>query len=90
MCSASQTIARMANPSVRCKQPVLDDDGPPFYQPQGASHGGGTFAEVVCICNIPGKTCQCKDTAPTAPAAMEGKTPAELEPTLTAGCGMGH
>jgi hypothetical protein len=28
----------------------LPDDAPPFYQPQGPSHVGGTFAGVVCIC----------------------------------------
>ena len=28
----------------------LPDDLPPWYQPQGASHVGGTFADVSCIC----------------------------------------
>ncbi|KAI9723451.1 MAG: hypothetical protein M1828_004181 [Chrysothrix sp. TS-e1954] len=38
----------------------LPDFFPPFYQPQGASTFGGSFAEVVCICNTPGLACKCK------------------------------
>lgn len=26
----------------------LPDDVPPFYQPQGPSHYGGSFADVAC------------------------------------------
>ncbi|KAG8527867.1 uncharacterized protein KY384_006783 [Bacidia gigantensis] len=43
------------------KKAPLPDDYPPFYQPQGASHTGGSFADTVCVCNVPGRMCGCKD-----------------------------
>lgn len=69
--------------------PRIPDD--PLYQPQGASHFGGSFADVVCICNEPGKVCKCKDAAAQTPDREEGKEPA-LKPAvgvrLVKGCGM--
>ena len=81
-------------------QPMIDSDSlaaPPFYQPQGASHVGGSFAEVVCICNTPGTVCHCKDPISAAVKAGKGEaataatapTPAELEPANSTGCGIG-
>ncbi|KAK4695301.1 hypothetical protein P7C71_g2427, partial [Lecanoromycetidae sp. Uapishka_2] len=32
----------------------LPDDFPPFYQPQGVSKFGGSFADTTCVCNGPG------------------------------------
>ena len=48
------------------KQAKIPEDAlavPPWYQPQGASHYGGSFADVACVCNTPGKDCHCKDAA---------------------------
>jgi hypothetical protein len=39
-----------SHPYGRIAATRLPDDTPPFYQPQGASHIGGTFAAVVCVC----------------------------------------
>ena len=71
------------------------DDAPPFYQPQGASHTGGTFADVACVCAAAGTVCQCKpatkqeggehDTA--ARKTLKEQMPAEFEPTYSKGCG---
>ncbi|KAK3938600.1 heme peroxidase-domain-containing protein [Diplogelasinospora grovesii] len=37
------------------KQASLPDYVPPFYQPTGPSHVGGSFAPPACICNAAGK-----------------------------------
>jgi hypothetical protein len=79
------------------KIPVDALAGPPWYQPQGPSHYGGTFADVSCVCNVPGKECHCKD-----PLSKEGKseekdgqkqkplTAAETHTlTFSKGCGVG-
>lgn len=62
----------------------------PLYQPQGASHYGGSFADVICICNEPGKACRCKDATSGEPA--QGGKEAALKPAVgvrfVKGCGM--
>ena len=78
-------------PFGKLRQPEIDDDAPPYYQPRGASHTGGTFAEVACVCgahDVSGtaKKAEDKDGA----AALATKTPAEREPTFSSGCGIGH
>ena len=50
-----------------------------LYEPQGVSHVGGSFADTICVCNIPDKECKCKDAASTdaaktTPSAAAGKT----------------
>lgn len=71
-------------PTGKLFQPRLPDDAPPFYQPQGASHIGGSFADVVCVCGTPGVQCACakEDGGMRIPLA------AEREPTLATGCGI--
>ena len=69
--------------------PRIPDD--PLYQPQGVSHYGGSFADVVCICNEPGKACKCKDATAQVPAQGEGIEPAlksAVGVRLVKGCGM--
>ena len=34
---------------------------PPWYQPQGPSHTGGSFAIPICVCSVQGQECKCKD-----------------------------
>lgn len=46
-------------PYGKVKPVWLPDDAPPWYQPQGASHVGGTFADVACICVQAGTHCSC-------------------------------
>ena len=63
----------------------------PLYQPQGASHYGGSFADVVCICNQPGKACRCKTATAQTLAQEEGKDAAlaaAVGVRLVKGCGM--
>lgn len=68
----------------------MPDSYPPFYQPQGASHTGGSFADAVCVCNTPGNACQPKADDATAAKDQsdeaKAKTPAELAPVRSAGC----
>ncbi|KAM5363819.1 hypothetical protein ACJZ2D_011795 [Fusarium nematophilum] len=37
----------------------LPDDIQPFYQPNGPSHLGGSFATPVCVCEAAGDKCHC-------------------------------
>lgn len=67
----------------------LPDDFPPFYQPQGASKFGGSFAETVCVCNVPGVKCRCKDAGhPDAEKDYTLVMPADAVPRVSAGCGV--
>ncbi|KAI0469662.1 heme peroxidase-domain-containing protein [Xylariaceae sp. FL0804] len=43
------------------QQPVLPDWVAPFYQRNGASHYGGSFAATTCICREMGSKCTCKE-----------------------------
>lgn len=78
------------------RQPQIDVNAlaaPPFYQPQGLSHVGGSFADVACVCNMPGRACSCKDAAEGKDAKgkeTEGAKPlaADLEVKISAGCGV--
>ena len=72
----------------------LPDYFPPFYQPQGASHYGGSFADVVCICNVPGIACKCKqgwnqtEGVVGSEKAAVPKTPADAVDMKMGGCGV--
>jgi hypothetical protein len=70
------------------REPEIFDDAPPYYQPRGASHTGGTFADVVCTCPAANHPAAEKKEVKDG-AAPKAPTPAELEPTLSAGCGVG-
>lgn len=59
-------------PYGRLEVPLLPDDAPPFYQPRGASHHGGTFG----------------DSAKSTITEVVFINAAELEPTLTTGCAL--
>jgi hypothetical protein len=78
------------------RQAKIDADAlaaPPFYQPQGASHFGGSFADVACVCTTSGKECQCREKAKTKDVdkdeVLKAKLPAELEASISTGCGVG-
>lgn len=72
----------------RLRSAWLPDDAPPWYQPQGVSHFGGTFAETVCGCAT---TAQTAADAPQGDLAKDPSlTPAHLEPTVSVGCSMSH
>jgi hypothetical protein len=66
----------------KLREPEIADDRPPYYQPRGASHTGGTFADVACTCSTP---------AHNAKAMVPAKAvkPTEQQPILSNGCGMG-
>ena len=77
----------------------LPDDSPPFYQPQGASKYGGSFADTTCVCNSPGVVCRCRYGASHSTELL-GSTangyievgerkpmPAERALVTSAGCG---
>ena len=72
----------------------LPDYFPPFYQPQGASHYGGSFADVVCVCNVPGVTCKCKQVGSEMKDVEAGekvaasKMPADAVDVKMGGCGV--
>ena len=77
----------------------LPDDYPPFYQPQGPSKYGGSFADTICVCNSPKVACRCKDLATKTAEEVEEMdnskapgqtrtTPAEKAPVASAGCGV--
>ena len=63
----------------------------PLYQPQGASHHGGSFADSACGC---GKACECSDMTKRVDGKekMHGRSQEALEPAvgvrLVKGCGM--
>lgn len=69
--------------------PRIPDDA--LYQPRGASHYDGSFADVVCICNESGKSCKCKYVT-TQATEYEEANPLKLKPalgvSLVKGCGM--
>ncbi len=79
---------------------ALRDDIPPFYQPQGASKHGGSFAVTTCVCNGPGVVCQCqygaRHNTESSKSTSNGETkvrdrtpmPAERTPVASAGCGV--
>ena len=62
----------------------LPDDYPPFYQAQGASKFGGSFADTVCVCNPTAITRSGTDGG----NAEADKMPAESVPVKSAGCGL--
>ena len=74
------------------QQGSLSDSIPPFYQPQGASHIGGSFADTVCVCSTPGVACRCKKGAATAASSEEDMVkvamPAEQASATLRGCGV--
>ncbi|KAI1159060.1 heme peroxidase [Nemania serpens] len=72
--------------------PKLPDDAPPFYQPQGLSHFGGTFADCECATG----TCQCsKKHDEQGMKDGDGKSApltdiAAKMPTLSTGCSLSN
>ena len=78
--------------------PPLPDNFPPWYQPQGASHFGGTFADVSCICaaakvaEVAGGDAGADAEAhhePHCPCVTQAKqTAIPLPPQLSTGCGL--
>ncbi|KAI1179312.1 heme peroxidase [Nemania sp. FL0916] len=80
------------HPFGRLAVPTLPDDAPPFYQPQGLSHFGGTFATCQCSAG----TCECSKKHDEQ--GMEDgdgnsappKDIAAMMPTLSTGCGYSH
>ena len=74
------------------QQGALPDDFPPFYQPQRASHVGGSFADAVCVCSTPGVACRCKRKTGTADSSEEDlvkvEAPAEKMQPVLKGCGV--
>ena len=76
----------------------LPDEFPPFYQPQGVSKYGGSFADTTCICNGPGVVCRCKpggsvhaesvDSTTTSNGYVQVAMPAEHAVVTSAGCGV--
>ncbi len=77
----------------------LPDDCPPWYQPQGASHFGATFADVSCICAA-AKVAEFSKGSVTAEAAAkhgphcpyvsQTKTPVPDATQLSTGCGLSN
>lgn len=84
------TDGRTSLPYGKLKSPWLPDDAPPWYQPQGASYVGGSFAEAMCVCASPGTHCPCFSSGAksddTAVAQSRVPTAALHEPTLSTGC----
>ena len=80
------------HPYGKLKSAWLPDDAPPWYQPQGASHIGGSFADVACICANPetSHSCHClgKESRGNRVKAAQSHVPtaASREPTLSTGC----
>lgn len=62
------------------------DDVPPFYQPNGPSHSGGSFAQSSCVCQTTGNACRCKDQSDAsvkttnAPTLPKGVTNSDVLP----------
>ena len=76
----------------KLRQMAVPDDSPPFYQPKGASHTGGTFADVSCVCNAAGvvpvvEMIGDREEIKLKRVDMEA---AEREPTYSTGCGVGN
>ena len=98
----SKDINGIREPFGILRQPKIDADAlsaPPFYQPRGTSHFGGSFADVACVCNVPGKACQCKSTGDAAAkeagndgAKDHGKIlmQADHVRSISTGCGIGN
>ncbi|KAK3172588.1 hypothetical protein OEA41_005912 [Lepraria neglecta] len=53
----------------------------PLYQPQGASHFGGSFADTVCLYSAAGNSCKCAQVKAAAPAQELAKAPPAQAPT---------
>ncbi|KAI3318576.1 heme peroxidase [Xylariaceae sp. AK1471] len=70
--------------------PTLPDDAPPFYQPQGLSHFGGSFAD--CLCATGDCRCSEKKDGQGKKDGSGKSTPltdvAAQMPTLSTGCGL--
>ena len=63
--------------------PAVPDDSPPWYQPQGAGREGGVFGESACVC--------ARHKGEKGDGAKgAGVNAAELESTLSTGCGLPH
>lgn len=75
----------------------LPDDCPPWYQPQGASHVGGTLADVSCICaaakvaedpKVRATTKANVKHEPQCPCVSQAKTPVPEATQFSTGCGL--
>ena len=77
------------NPYGRVKTtPTLPDFCPPWYQPQGPSTVGGTFADVVCVCADDQGDCPCNVHSRKKQKLEEAKS--GVAPVqLSTGCGLG-
>ncbi|KAL9094108.1 MAG: hypothetical protein Q9165_003523 [Trypethelium subeluteriae] len=81
-----------SNPYGKLKSAWLPDDAPPWYQPQGVSHIGGSFADVACACANPETNHSCLNPGQKShedgaePAQSRVPTAALREPTFSAGC----
>ena len=64
----------------------------PLYQPQGASHIGGSFADTICICSAAGDMCNCAKLKTTDPeqewTGPDSKPPPPALGVQVGGCGM--
>ncbi|KAI9705161.1 MAG: hypothetical protein M1820_005308 [Bogoriella megaspora] len=78
------TDSRSPHPYGRLKSAWLPDDAPPWYQPQGASHVGGSFADVACICAHP----ETHQSSLSLGKKTHVPTAASPEPTLSTGCSL--
>ena len=67
------------------KSQIPDD---PLYQPQGASHTGGSFADTVCVCNIPGFDCKCKESKTEPTKGPDSALPVPKRGVSIGGCGV--
>lgn len=73
----------------RIKSPYVPDFAPPWYQPQGASHTGGSWADVACICASAGKKCFCADPSTKSQQKKDSETPVstpKMPEPLATGC----
>jgi hypothetical protein len=83
------------HPYGKVKSPYVPDDAAPWYQPQGPSQVGGSFADVTCICAQPGSDCCCLEHRTNSWAKDEGASRPQgsigYEHTLSKGCSLsGH
>ncbi|KAI9667934.1 MAG: hypothetical protein M1821_000754 [Bathelium mastoideum] len=85
---------RPANPYGMLRSAWLPDDAPPWYQPQGVSHIGGSFADVACTCANLETYHSCPDPGKKlhedGPEIAQSRVPtaALREPTLSTGCSL--
>lgn len=75
-----------SDPEMLQKKP-LPDDFAPFYQPRGPSHSGGSFADTICVCNMEGRVCLCKEGKTEAAAAGKDEVKTLTVDVKTGGCG---